>query len=148
MSVQTYAQGPNFFTMMVAAPGASTLITGLSNLNITWRRPLLKVKELDNSAPKLLYGKSQGEIRLQGFAATATITNIAATSNAVFTGFLDSAYTSLVVLNITAGSTKSNPVSASTASYSAYKTGAGFTFRNLAPRTWALDGVQTFQIID
>ena len=138
-----------FFTMAiqaVEASGSITMISGLANLTINWRRPLIKIKDLDNTAPKIMYNRSQGEIRLQGFAATAAISNVAATSNQVFQGVLDTAYTSIVQLNVVTRSTKSGTTYTST--YSAYKTGQGFTFRNLAPRTWALDGIQTFQIID
>jgi len=146
MAVQTYADSPYLFTMSVNATGAAvTELQGLSEFSVDWQRPLRFVKDLDDNAPYITYGKSQGAITLQGKAISASVASSMASSHSVFDGVNPNPDTSVA---ITVACKKGKTAATTTVVYNGYATGKGFTFRQITDRYWILDGVQRFQFID
>jgi hypothetical protein len=131
--------------MNIAASGVTLdLLDNIGQLELQWQRPLRYVKNLDEGAPYITYGSSQGSITLQGIATTA-ITAVGETSRAIFDGTNPNP-TAAVAITVTLKKNKADSGNATV--YSAYQTGKGFTFRQIAERYWVLDGITTFQFID
>lgn len=143
MSVQTWSANPYLFSMSV---GDQTYdgIAGLAQFQLQWQRPLRYVKYLDDGAPYLTYGSSQGNIQVQGLATDA-ITARGGTSRAIWNGINPNPTSPTV---ITIGLKKNATGSEKETKYTAYNTGDGFTFRQVSERFWVLDGTQSFQFID
>jgi len=92
---------------------------------LQWRRPILLIKNLNDVAPKMMYGASTGTIRSStsgpSIEAPTTITN-----------------TPPGIENIVIGGT----------TYSAFSLGAGISTRQVAPRAWVVDAVSNYTIAD
>ena len=144
MSVQNYTG--NFYVATVSLSGLPEAVqpfSGLADIQVQWRRPTTLYKPLDYGSPVLVAGKSQGRITLAGFATAATDALMTPVNDAFTGGVVTPTIVTLVL------SHKKNSASvAATAAYSGYATGQGFRFRQVADRTWAMDGVTVISLVD
>ena len=117
-AVLNYNKRLNLYTNAIAG---STIV----ELQLQWRRPVLLIKNLNDTAPKVMYGNSSGSIRIS--ESNGCIAKPTAVSNNV------------------PGSTT---LSVSGTSYTAYSLGAGIGTRQVAPRAWVVDTVTNYTITD
>lgn len=146
MSVQGYTG--NFYVATVGIdglPAAAQPFSGLADVQIQWRRTATLWKPLDYSAPVLVQGKSQGRINVAGLATVATDTQMTPVIDA-FTG--GTVTPTRVTLNLYHRKNMNPATTATTATYTGYSTGQGFRFRQIADRTWAMDGVAVISLVD
>lgn len=149
-AITSYTKSPYFFTMSISVPsqtGDSYIIQGIADLTIDWTKPVRYYKNLDDNYVQLVYGKSEGRITLRGFATTSQIATVLATSDDYYTGgTMPSEWTAATELKVIAKSSKSD--AGTTAKYTGFNTGGGFSFRQVEERIWVLDGIKIFEIFE
>ena len=134
----------NFYVTTVSLDGLPANVkpfSGISDLQIQWRRPISLFKPLDYNSPIVVQGKAQGRITVAGFATTGTDALMTPVNDA-FTG--GTVTPSRVTLNLY--HKKNAAVAATTATYTGYATGQGFRFRQVSDRVWAMDGVAVISL--
>lgn len=117
-SALIYNQRLGLYTNQIAG---STIV----EFQLQWRRPLLLIKNLNDTAPKVMYGNSTGSIRMSE-------------SN----GYIDEpTHISSDVPGITTITVSGTP-------YEAFSLGSGIATRQVAPRAWVVDKVTNYTIAD
>jgi len=124
---------------------AITAFDGLADFGLEWNRPISLYKALDRGGPAVVPGKGEGRITLRGLAV-AGVTGLALTSTEAYGETFTSIIPTQVVVQVSASPYPGGAGAA--ASYTAYNTGGGFVFRQIAERTWVMDGMQILELVE
>jgi hypothetical protein len=132
MSVVSYSS--YFYTTVINTSNAASF-SGISNIEVTWQRPITLYKPLDYAAPIKVKGKLDGKLTIDGMVVAGDdFDRIQSEAS------LTSAVPSQTVITVTNGS--------ASAAYTGYPIGTGFSFRKVADRTWVMDKKLIYKLVE